>query len=130
MIYIVFLQHPDLKKKNPKIDLPTLPIFRPKGQTNLYFFRPDNSSQLSVMNASLTLFFDVSKLARENEWQFSKDQFALSSTKRQFAIYNAKGQHKLQYKKSIENRSGVMTNQAQKHSIVFFFHLCCHHAKV
>ena len=44
---IVFLQHSDLKKQNKththtkkKIDLPTLPIFRPKGQTNLYFFRP------------------------------------------------------------------------------------------
>ena len=29
-----------LKKK--KIYLPTLPIFRPKGQTNLLFFRPYN----------------------------------------------------------------------------------------
>ena len=36
---------PDLKKKKggknkekKKIDLPTLPIFRPKGQTNLLFF--------------------------------------------------------------------------------------------
>ena len=30
---------PDLKKKKKKIDLPTLPIFGPKGQTNLLFFR-------------------------------------------------------------------------------------------
>ena len=33
---IAFLLLPDLKKK--KIDLLTLPIFRPKGQTNLLFF--------------------------------------------------------------------------------------------
>ena len=26
------------KKKKKKIDLPTLPIFRPKGQTNIFFF--------------------------------------------------------------------------------------------
>ena len=41
MIYIVFLQHPDLKKKKKKkINIQTLPIFRPKGQTSLHFFRP------------------------------------------------------------------------------------------
>ena len=33
MIYIAFLK----KKKKKKIDLPTIPIFRPKGQANLYF---------------------------------------------------------------------------------------------
>ena len=44
MIYSAFLQHPDLNKtkqnktKQKKIDIPTLPIFRPKAQTNLYFF--------------------------------------------------------------------------------------------
>ena len=37
MTYIAFLQHPDLKEKRKKIDLPTLPVFKPKGQTNLYF---------------------------------------------------------------------------------------------
>ena len=36
MIYIAFLQHPDKKKNKKNIDLPTLPIFRPKGQMNLY----------------------------------------------------------------------------------------------
>ena len=31
---------PDFKKKRKeKIDLPTLPIFGPKGQTNIFFFR-------------------------------------------------------------------------------------------
>ena len=47
MIRIAFLQHPDLKnkknnnkkmKEKNKINLPTLPIFRPKVQTNLYFY--------------------------------------------------------------------------------------------
>ena len=38
MIYIAFLQHPDLLNKKKKIDLPTIPIFRPKRQTNLYLF--------------------------------------------------------------------------------------------
>ena len=36
MIYIPFLQHPDLKEKK-KVDLLTLPIFTPKGQTNLFW---------------------------------------------------------------------------------------------
>ena len=45
MIYIAFLQDPDLKKnkekkKKKKINLPTLPIFRPKEQAHPYFFRP------------------------------------------------------------------------------------------
>ena len=35
-----FLLRPDLKKKEKIIDLPTLPIFRPKWQTNLLLFRP------------------------------------------------------------------------------------------
>ena len=39
MIYIAFLQHPDLKKKK-NIDLPTLPIFQAKRAKNLYFCRP------------------------------------------------------------------------------------------
>ena len=43
---------PDLKKKKDKeikIDLPTLPILGPKGQTNLLFFRPyDNKCSLSL----------------------------------------------------------------------------------
>ena len=38
MLYIAFLQCPDLKEK--KIDIPTPTILRPKGQTNLDFFRP------------------------------------------------------------------------------------------
>ena len=41
MIYIAFLRHSDLKKKKLLfIDLPTLPIFRLKGQTQFYVFRP------------------------------------------------------------------------------------------
>ena len=38
---ILYIMCPDLKKKKKKkkkIDLPTLPIFKPKGQTNLSFF--------------------------------------------------------------------------------------------
>ena len=38
MIYITFLQHSDLRN----IDLPTLPIFRPKGQANLFFRHDDD----------------------------------------------------------------------------------------
>ena len=41
IICIAFLQHPHWKKKKKKIDLATLAIFMPKGQTNLYFFRPN-----------------------------------------------------------------------------------------
>ena len=37
-----------IKKKKKKKDRPlTFPIFRPKGQTNLYFFRPNINSQRS-----------------------------------------------------------------------------------
>ena len=49
---IVFLLHPDFKKKK-KIDLPTLPVFRSKGQTNLSFFRPDDSSGSLLIFVSL-----------------------------------------------------------------------------
>ena len=37
-IYKNFKKIKKIKKKKKKIDLPTLPIFRPKGQTNLFFF--------------------------------------------------------------------------------------------
>ena len=37
---IAYHVRPDLKKEKKKINLPTLPIFGPKGQTNIFFFRP------------------------------------------------------------------------------------------
>ena len=45
MINTVFLLFPVLRKKKKKkekrkVHLPTLPIFRPKGQTNLLLFKP------------------------------------------------------------------------------------------
>ena len=68
MIYIAFLQHQGLEKKK-KIDLPTLPVFRPKEQTNLYFFRPYvmackmkpcwKIDKLPVHNNILIQFFEI-----------------------------------------------------------------------
>ena len=47
-----------IKKKKKKIDLQTLPIFRPKGQTNLFFFffRPNTSTRAKVTQLSNAVF--------------------------------------------------------------------------
>ena len=62
-----FLLCPDLFKK--KIDLPTLPIFRPKGQTNLLFFRPKydvNMRGFSTNSRFVSAFEVMEKI--DNKW--------------------------------------------------------------
>ena len=38
ILHIMCVQIKKKKKKKKKIDLPTLPVFGPKGQTNIFFF--------------------------------------------------------------------------------------------
>ena len=57
-----FLLCPELKKKKKKkkkkkIALPTLPIYRPTGQTDLLFFRPGGGGKEGIIWDLLSLFF-------------------------------------------------------------------------